>query len=62
MENLTLLPIPTVKSIVNKWFARSMDMMKSYEPDLLWFDLGFSNPEYEEKRKSLACPILQPGR
>ncbi|MBN25536.1 MAG: alpha-L-fucosidase [Alteromonadaceae bacterium] len=52
---------PHSEEHVNKWFARSMDMMKSYEPDLLWFDLGFSNPEYEEKRKSLLAQYYNQG-
>lgn len=38
---------------VENWYQRSKDMIQSYQPDLLWFDLGFSNPEYEEHRKKL---------
>ena len=44
---------PHSEEHVNAWYARSKDMMTNYKPDLLWFDLGFSNPEYEEKRKKL---------
>ncbi|MCJ8163287.1 alpha-L-fucosidase [Pontibacter sp. E15-1] len=38
---------------VDNVYDRTMDMIKLYQPDLLWFDLGFSNPEYEEMRKKL---------
>ncbi|WP_111977087.1 alpha-L-fucosidase [Algibacillus agarilyticus] len=38
---------------IQNWYKRTKDMMTQYQPDLLWFDLGFSNPEYETHRKTL---------
>lgn len=46
---------------VKHWYNRSMDMMKQYKPDLFWFDLGFSEPEYEEYRKKLLANYYNQG-
>lgn len=52
---------PHSEEHVNNWYLRSKDMMQTYQPDLLWFDLGFSNPEYEDKRKKLIAEFYNQG-
>jgi len=52
---------PASPAFVKHWYKRTVDMMKQYQPDLLWFDLGFCEPEYEEYRKKLLAAYYNQG-
>ncbi|WP_297086609.1 alpha-L-fucosidase [uncultured Draconibacterium sp.] len=52
---------PATKEWVENWYNRTMDMMESYQPDLLWFDLGFCEPAYEEARKKILANYYNQG-
>lgn len=52
---------PASKEYVEYMYERTMDMMTQYKPDLLWFDLGFSEPAYEEVRKKITANYYNQG-
>lgn len=52
---------PATDAWVKNWYNRTMDMMNQYKPDLLWFDLGFSEPAYEEARKKILANYYNQG-
>ncbi|MGQ1787220.1 MULTISPECIES: alpha-L-fucosidase [unclassified Saccharicrinis] len=52
---------PASEAFVKHWYNRTLDMMTQYKPDLLWFDLGLCEPEYEEARKKLLANYYNQG-
>jgi len=52
---------PPTQEWMKNWYNRSMDMITQYKPDLFWFDLGFSEPEYEEYRKQFIANYYNQG-
>ena len=52
---------PASKEWVKNWYNRTMDMMTQYQPDLLWFDLGFCEPAYEDARKKILANYYNQG-
>ncbi len=52
---------PASPAFVKHWYKRTMDMMTQYNPDLLWFDLGMCEPEYEEARKKILTNYYNQG-
>lgn len=37
------------------WFARTINIVDGYQPDLMWFDFCFEGPEFEPYRKQYAA-------
>ncbi|WP_075601582.1 alpha-L-fucosidase [Saccharicrinis aurantiacus] len=52
---------PATPEFVNHWYKRTIDMMTQYKPDLMWFDLGLCEPEYEEARKKYLAKYYNQG-
>ncbi len=52
---------PAAPDFIEHWYVRTMDMMQHYRPDLFWFDLGFSEPEYENHRKKVIANYYNQG-
>jgi alpha-L-fucosidase len=40
---------------IEHWYARTMEIVDKYQPDILYFDFGFNKPEFETHRKKLAA-------
>ncbi len=52
---------PATKEYVRYFYKRTSEMMTKYKPDLLWFDLGFSEPAYENARKKIMAKYYNQG-
>ncbi|NIJ46458.1 alpha-L-fucosidase [Wenyingzhuangia heitensis] len=52
---------PASRSYVKHFYKRTSDLMSQYKPDLLWFDLGFSEPAYESTRKKIFAEFYNQG-
>ncbi|MDW7693380.1 alpha-L-fucosidase [Flammeovirgaceae bacterium SG7u.111] len=52
---------PASEAYMKHFYKRTMDMMTQYTPDLFWFDLGFSEPAYEETRKKIIANYYNQG-
>ena len=52
---------PASGAYVKHFYKRTKDLMSQYKPDLLWFDLGFSEPAYEEVRKEIISEYYNQG-
>ena len=52
---------PASEAYTKYFYKRTMDMMTQLKPDLLWFDLGFSEPAYEEVRKEIIANYYNQG-
>lgn len=37
------------------WYARTVQIVDQYQPDLMWFDFGFEAPEFEPYRKAFGA-------
>jgi len=37
------------------WYARTLNIVDAYQPDLMWFDFCFEGPEWEPYRKQFAA-------
>jgi len=46
---------PADSQFIEQWYARTMEIVDKYHPDLLYFDFGFNKPEFETYRKKLAA-------
>ncbi|MEM6644442.1 MAG: alpha-L-fucosidase [Bacteroidota bacterium] len=52
---------PASEAYVKHFSKRTTDLMTQYKPDLLWFDLGFSEPAYEDARKKIIADYYNQG-
>ncbi|TYA71742.1 alpha-L-fucosidase [Seonamhaeicola marinus] len=52
---------PATQAYIKHFYKRTTDMMTQLKPDLLWFDLGFSEPEYKEVRKKILANYYNQG-
>ncbi|WP_109829358.1 alpha-L-fucosidase [Reichenbachiella versicolor] len=52
---------PATQAYIKHFYNRTSDMMTRYKPDLLWFDLGFSEPAYEEVRQKIFAQYYNQG-
>ncbi|MEM6829778.1 MAG: alpha-L-fucosidase, partial [Bacteroidota bacterium] len=52
---------PASDAYIKHFYQRTSDLMTRYQPDLLWFDLGFSEPAYEEIRKKIIAEYYNQG-
>lgn len=52
---------PASEAYIKHFYKRTKDMMTQLQPDLLWFDLGFSEPAYEEVRKDIISEYYNQG-
>lgn len=43
------------QAFIDLWYAKTVDIIDKYRPDVFWFDFGFNRPEFEEARKRLAA-------
>jgi len=46
---------PADNQFIEHWYARTMEIVDKYQPDILYFDFGFNKPEFETHRKKLAA-------
>ncbi len=46
---------PASKEFLEHWYARTVEIIDKYEPDVLWFDFGFNRPEFEAYRKKIGA-------
>ncbi|MGH9345417.1 MAG: alpha-L-fucosidase [Terriglobia bacterium] len=42
-------------AFLQDWYARTIEILNAYQPDLLWLEWGVQAPEYEPYRKELAA-------
>lgn len=47
--------IPASNQFLEDWYARTIEIVDKYKPDLMWFDFGFERPEFEPYRKKFAA-------
>jgi len=47
--------IPASREFLEDWYARTIEIVDKYKPDLMWFDFGFDPPEFEPYRKKFAA-------
>jgi len=47
--------MPASKEFLDDWYARTVEIVDKYHPDLMWFDFGISKPEYEPYLKKFAA-------
>jgi alpha-L-fucosidase len=40
---------------IEHWYARTMEIVDKYRPDILYFDFGFNKPEFESSRRRIAA-------
>ncbi|SDW31176.1 alpha-L-fucosidase [Lutibacter oricola] len=52
---------PASKEYIKYFYKRTMDMMTQLKPDLFWFDLGFTEPAYEDTRKEIFANYYNQG-
>jgi alpha-L-fucosidase len=46
---------PADSRFIEHWYARTMEIVDRYQPDLLYFDFGFNKTEFETHRRKLAA-------
>ncbi|MDN5213124.1 alpha-L-fucosidase [Fulvivirgaceae bacterium BMA12] len=46
---------PSTPEYMDTWYYRAMDMVDTYDPDLLWFDFGICKPEWQNHLKKLTA-------
>jgi alpha-L-fucosidase len=52
---------PASKEFLEHWYARTVDIIDKYQPDILWFDFGFSGAEFEPYRKEIGAYYYNKG-
>ncbi|MHC4618866.1 MAG: alpha-L-fucosidase [Planctomycetota bacterium] len=52
---------PTSREFIEHWYARVVDIVDNYQPELLWFDFGFNEPEFEPYRKKIGAYYYNKG-
>ena len=46
---------PADRQFMEHWYARTMEIVDKYRPDILYFDFGFNKPEFEPYRRRIAA-------
>jgi len=46
---------PADEEFLEDWYARTVEIVDKYQPDLMWFDFGFERPEFEPYRRKFAA-------
>jgi alpha-L-fucosidase len=49
------------EEFLEHWYARTVDIVDKYQPDILWFDFGFSGAEFEPYRKRIGAYYYNKG-
>lgn len=52
---------PASEEFLEHWYARTVDIVDKYQPDILWFDFGFSGAEFEPYRKKIGAYYYNKG-
>ncbi|MHC4800393.1 MAG: alpha-L-fucosidase [Planctomycetota bacterium] len=52
---------PAGKDFIQHWYARVVDIVDKYQPDILWFDFGFNEPQFEPYRKKIGAYYYNKG-
>lgn len=52
---------PASKEFMDHWYARCVDIIDKYQPDILWFDFGIQEKEFEPYRKKIAAYYYNKG-
>ncbi|HUW20029.1 MAG TPA: alpha-L-fucosidase [Sedimentisphaerales bacterium] len=52
---------PASKEFIEHWYARVVDIVHKYQPEVLWFDFGFNEPEFEHYRKKIGAYYYNKG-
>jgi len=52
---------PASEEFLEHWYARVVDIVDKYQPDILWFDFGFNEPEFEPYRRRIAAYYYNKG-
>ncbi|MBN2310724.1 MAG: alpha-L-fucosidase [Candidatus Hydrogenedentes bacterium] len=53
--------IPASEAFLSEWYARTIEIIDKYQPDVLWFDFGFNKPEFEPWRRKVAAYYYNQG-
>lgn len=53
--------VPASKEFIEHWYARTVEIVDKYEPDVLYFDFGFRKPEFEPYRKRIGAYYYNKG-
>ncbi len=52
---------PPSKNFLERWYARTVEIVDKYQPDILWFDFGFFRPAFEPYRRKIAAYYYNNG-
>jgi len=52
---------PQSKEFLEHWYARVVEIVDRYQPDILWFDFGFNEPQFESYRKRIGAYYYNKG-
>ena len=52
---------PASKEFLEHWYGRVKEIVDKYQPDILWFDFGFNEAEFEPYRKKIAAYYYNKG-
>lgn len=52
---------PPSQEHIEHWYARTVEIVDKYRPEILWFDFGFLAPEYDRYRKEIAAYYYNKG-
>jgi alpha-L-fucosidase len=52
---------PASEEFLENWYARVKEIIDKYQPDVLWFDFGFNQPEFEPYRRKIGAYYYNKG-
>ena len=50
------------KPFLDDWLLRTVELARTYRPDIIWFDFYFGNPEFEAYRRLFAADYYNHGK
>ncbi|NLX43527.1 MAG: alpha-L-fucosidase, partial [Chloroflexi bacterium] len=53
---------PADQAFMEDWFARTLHLMDTFQPDVLWFDFGWHSPEYAPWRPQVLAAYYNRAR
>ena len=52
---------PATKEFMEHWYARTVEIINKYQPDILWFDFGFDRASFEPYRPKIGAYYYNKG-
>jgi len=52
---------PPDREFLDHWYARTVEIVDKYQPDVLWFDFGFNAPQFEPYRRKICAYYYNKG-